>query len=67
MMITEELFELRTGLLSDSIKEHGIADDLRLEWIALNDMFKRVIVKASIDDCKLQYSHQEILNFPKNY
>ena len=65
MMITEELFDLRTGLLSESIVEHGITEDLRLEWIDLNDMFKRVIVKDSVDECKLQFSHQEILNYTK--
>ena len=65
MMITEELFELRTNLLIESLNEHSLADDLMDEWINLNDMFKRVIVKTSIDDCKLQFSHQEILNFPK--
>lgn len=66
MMITEELFELRTNLLTESLIEHDIADNLRQEWIALNDMFKRVIVKKSLEECKLQYSHQELLNFPKN-
>ena len=66
MMITEELFELRTNLLTESLIEHDIADDLRHEWIALNEMFKRVIVKKSVEECKLQFSHQELLNFPKN-
>jgi len=65
MMITEELFDLRTELLSDAIKKEGLSDDLREEWLALNEAFKKVIVKSSVSECKLQYSHQKILDFPK--
>ena len=65
MNITEELYELRNRLLSDSIKEAGISDDLREEWIEVNDMLKLAIVKSSIDECTKQYDGQTILDFPK--
>jgi len=65
MFITEELFDLRTQLLSDAIKAVGVADNLRIEWLKANELFKRVMVKKSKDECTLQYSHQEILDFPK--
>ena len=65
MMITEELFELRSKLLSEAIKENGVNDEHRKEWLALNDSFKKIIVKKSMDEVKAQYSHQVVLNFPK--
>lgn len=65
MFITEELFDLRSQLLSEAIKQAGVTDSLRMEWLAANEMFKPMLVKSSIDDCKLQYDHQSILNFPK--
>ncbi len=65
MMITEELFDLRSQLLSEAIEETGVSDALRQEWIAANEMFKAVLVKSSEAECVLQYSHQKILNFPK--
>ncbi|MFT4711635.1 MAG: truncated hemoglobin YjbI [Candidatus Azotimanducaceae bacterium] len=65
MFITEELFDLRSQLLSDSIKQSGVKDDLRKEWLAVNEMFKPVMVKSSETECVRQYSHQEILSFAK--
>ncbi len=65
MFITEELFDLRSQLLSDAIKEAGVNDELREEWLVANEMFKQVMVKSSISECVRQYSHQEILHFPK--
>ncbi len=65
MFITEELFDLRSQLLSDAIKEAGVNDELREEWLAANEMFKKVMVKSSISECVRQYSHQEILHFSK--
>jgi hypothetical protein len=65
MLITEERFDLRTQMLSEAIKVAGVADDLRSERLAMNEMFKKVMVKKVRDECTLQYSHQEILDFPK--
>jgi len=65
MLITEELFDLRTQLLSDAIKLAGVTDDLRKEWLDMNEMFKKIMIKKSRDECTLQYAHQEILDFPK--
>jgi len=65
MLITEELFALRAQLLSDSIKEAGIADDLRKEWISADVALKKALVKSSIDECSVSYPTQSVLNFPK--
>jgi len=46
--ITEELFELRTRLLVDALKEVGVADEHIARWIKIDNAFKGKIVKESI-------------------
>lgn len=65
MVISEELFELRAKMLSDSIQEAGIRDDLREEWLAADASLKRALVKTSEKECTIAYPNQPILNFPK--
>lgn len=65
MVITEELFDLRAQLLSDSIKQAGINDSLRREWIAADATFKRALIKTSEEECVQAYPNQPILNFQK--
>jgi len=65
MMITEELFEWRSQMLSDSIKEAGIRDDLREEWLDADRTFKRALEKKSVADCTQAYPNQPILDFPR--
>ena len=65
MMISEELFELRSQLLSDSIKEAGIHDKLRTEWLVADATLKRALVKSSEKECTQSYPNQPILNFTR--
>lgn len=65
MLISEELFELRAKLLSDSIREAGISDALREEWLNADAALKKALVKTSVDQCKQAYPTQSILNFSK--
>ena len=65
MVITEELFELRAQLLSQSIKELGIRDDLREEWLDADRTFKRALEKKSEAECTISYPNQPILNFKR--
>ncbi|MCK4743873.1 MAG: group 1 truncated hemoglobin [Sulfuriflexus sp.] len=62
MVISDELFELRAVMLSDSIKEVGIADDLRVEWLDADAALKRSLVKP-LESCSRSYPNQPILNF----
>ena len=50
MVITDELFELRSEILSASIKEVGIRNDLRKERLDTNRGLKRALVKTSEAD-----------------
>lgn len=54
MVITEKLYKLRSELLSEAIKECGIAVDARL---------KRALIKLSEKECRVSYANQAILNF----
>ena len=65
MVITEELFDWRSKMLSDSIKEAGIRDDLREEWLDADRTFKRALEKKSAADCTQAYPNQPILDFPR--
>ena len=65
MVITDELFELRSEILSASIKEAGIRNDLRKEWLDTDRGIKRALVKTSEAQCSVSYPNQAILNFPK--
>jgi hemoglobin len=48
MYITEELFELRSQLLRESLEEAGIPTDLAKRWLKIDSAFKRQVVKESI-------------------
>jgi len=65
MFISEELFELRSNMLSESIKEAGIDDKLRLEWLEADRTLKQAVVKANVSECLQAYPNQTILNFQK--
>lgn len=65
ILITDELFELRSEILSQSIKAAGIADDIRLEWLDADRTLKRAIVKTSVDQCRTMFDGQRIFDIRK--
>ena len=66
MYITEELFDLRTELLRDSLKEAGVPLDLIERWIKIDNAFKKQIVKDSIEDFyKTTWKYEKRVIVPK--
>jgi len=65
MYITEELFDLRTEILKESILACGVPGALAERWIRIDVAFKHSLVKKSIDDCEKRFFTDEILSFPK--
>lgn len=65
MFITEELFELRRQLLSDALREVGLSEKLREQWLHMDGILKNSIVKTAVSDCKVSYTTQQILAFEK--
>jgi len=65
IFISDEMFELRSNILSESIKEVGIADDVRQEWLDVDRTFKQALVKSSVEECRTMFDGQRIYNIPK--
>lgn len=65
IFITDELFETRNEILSQTIKEAGISDELRQEWLAADRALKRALVKSSVSECKTMFDNQRIYNIPR--
>jgi hemoglobin len=65
MNIGNELFELRHGMLRDSLSEAGVPADLAEKWLKIDVSFRTGIVKKSIDDCKKRFLTDDIQDFPK--
>lgn len=63
--VTEELFKLRQDMLSESILEVGLSDNLREEWLKADATLKLAITKKSRNHCVKSYTTQQILDFPK--
>jgi hemoglobin len=49
MFITRELFEVRHGLLEESLREAGVPEELRERWLRIDSAFMKHIVKDSIE------------------
>ncbi|MDH5409463.1 MAG: hypothetical protein OEY00_12700, partial [Gammaproteobacteria bacterium] len=65
ILITDEMFELRSSILSQSISEANIADDLRDEWLEADRTLKQAVVKSSIDECRTMFDGQRIYDIPR--
>lgn len=66
MYITQELFDLRTQLLRESLEEADIPEDLINRWIKIDSAFSRQIVKDSIEDFyKTTWKYEKRVIIPK--
>ncbi|WP_455376499.1 group I truncated hemoglobin [Kaarinaea lacus] len=66
MYITEELFDLRTDLLRESLEEAGVSEALIKRWIKLDNAFKHQIVKESIESFyKTTWKYEKRVIVPK--
>ena len=66
MYITRELFDIRQVLLKESLKEAGVADDLIVRWLKIDQAFHRAIVKDSIESFyKTTWQYQKRIIVPK--
>ncbi len=65
MYVTEEIFEIRHGILRESMIEAGVPDALHKRWLDFDLSFKPVIVKRSIGDCEGRYGTDPIISIPR--
>jgi hemoglobin len=70
MYITEELFCLRQTLLDESLREAGLAKNLRERWLRIDGAFKKKIVKDSLEDfmnTKWPYKKHIFISKPRDF
>ena len=66
MYITQELFEIRRALLDESIREAGVADELRERWLKIDSAFMKNIVKDSLETfTKTTWPYKKHIIIPK--
>jgi hemoglobin len=65
MFISEELFDLRSKILRESILACGVTEDLTERWVKIDYAFKHSLVKKNVGECEKRFFTDEILNFPK--
>jgi hypothetical protein len=65
MNITNELFDLRHGMLKDSLQEAGVPQELAEKWLKIDVSFRTGIVKKSVDDCQKRFMTDDILDYSK--
>jgi hemoglobin len=65
MNIGNELFDLRHGMLRDSLKEAEIPPELADKWLKIDGAFRTGIVKKSMDDCEKRFYTDTIVSFEK--
>ena len=65
MFVTDEIFNLRSVLLKQSILELAIPKNLCNEWIELDNKFRNALVKNALNQCVTSYTAQQIINIQK--
>lgn len=64
MFISEELFNLRTALLIESLNETNVSKEHQEQWLKIDQAFNKAIVKKDISECSLRFNTDEIINYP---
>jgi hemoglobin len=67
MFISEELFELRTQLLIESMNEAGVSAAHQEKWLKIDQSFKKGIIKKDQTECSTRFNSDNIVYFPDPY
>lgn len=65
MFITDEMSDLRQGILRDSILAQGFSAAIAKQWLEIDDSFRSSMVKKSVDECVLKCKGQMPIVVPK--
>lgn len=63
MVITDELFDLRSKLLKESLEEAGVEEELQEIWLSIDESFRKTIVNHKRENTKKRYGNDVILEF----
>lgn len=64
LFITEEVFETRHQMLSESLAEAGVPATEMADWLAIDLAFKKVLVKKSESECKGRFKLEAVVVHP---
>ena len=64
MFITEQQFELRHGILAETLAECVADPALRDQWLAVDRRFKNHLVKKTVGECRKRYGTDHIIVAP---
>jgi hemoglobin len=65
ILITDEMFDLRSAILGQSLAETGAAPELAQQWLAKDEAFRRRLTKTSAAECKKRFGTDELVIHPK--
>jgi len=63
IMITSELFDLRTSLLEQALADKKAPTALTEKWIKIDGAFRSALIKNNLSECKRRFFTDEIQNF----
>jgi hemoglobin len=66
IFLTDEIFEIRSVLLKESILENGLSEELASRWLEKDRSFYPLVVKKSLEECTERYASEGIITFPKS-
>jgi len=64
IFVDEEMWQLREYYLRQAFEFHQIEEEVQKKWIAIDDAFKKMIIKNSPSDCEKRYFTDEIIAVP---
>jgi hemoglobin len=64
MFITEELYELRSKLLQESLDEIDASQELKDRLQKIDDSFRGSMIKESASECEKRFATDKILDIP---
>ncbi|HED65550.1 MAG TPA: group 1 truncated hemoglobin [Planctomycetes bacterium] len=59
--ITDRVFDLRSELLAEALRESGVEEELAKEWLEKDGHFRKGLTKASISECKKRFTTDVIV------
>ena len=64
IFIDEPMWQLRETLLRDAFTEAGLPQDMRIQWMRIDDAFKSRIIKHSVAECNKRFATDAIIAIP---
>ena len=65
MFITEEIFDIRHGLLRESLAQGKVPEHLQERWLRADQSMRRAVEKKSVDQCRGRYNNEAVMVIAK--